>query len=145
MKQWPEFDRNGDLPIGIHRATLAEVLQHFATGTLQRRLVGQRLERIYQLALSTRQVARFVVFGSFVTAKPDPGDVDIFLLMEDSFDSTQVRGEAAVIFDHLAGQNVEGASVFWIRRLAAIGGEQEALDISFALYAAKGRAFSGSL
>jgi hypothetical protein len=68
------------------------------------------------------------VFGSFVTAKPDPGDVDIFMLMEDSFDANQVRGEAALIFDHLAGQNVEGASVLWIRRLAALGGEQEALE-----------------
>jgi hypothetical protein len=128
MKKWPEFDDNGDLPVGIHQATLTEVLEHFGTGTVQRRLVGQRLERIYKLALSTGQVARFVVFGSFVTAKPDPGDVDIFMLMEDTFDSAQARGEAAVIFDHLVVQNVEGASVFWIRRLAAIGGEQKALE-----------------
>ncbi len=49
MNQWPEFDKNGDLPIGIHRATLAEVLQHFGTGTVQRRLIGRRLERIYKL------------------------------------------------------------------------------------------------
>lgn len=128
MKKWPEFDNNGDLPTGIHQATLSEVLQHFGTGTIQRRLVGQRLARIYKLAKSTGQVARFIVFGSFVTAKPNPGDVDIFMLMENSFDSNQVRGEAAIIFDHLAVQNVEGASVFWIRRLAAIHGEQEALE-----------------
>ena len=115
MKKWPEFDDNGDLPVGIYQATLAEVLQHFGTGSLRRHLVGQRLERIYKLAKSTGQVARFIVFGSFVTAKPDPGDVDIFMLMENSFDSNQVRGEAAIIFDHLAVQNVEGASVFWIR------------------------------
>ena len=128
MKHWPEFDHNGDLPVGNHQATLAEVLTHFGTGTVQRRLVGHRLERIYKLAVSTGQVARFVVFGSFVTAKPDPGDVDIFMIMEDSFDANQVRGEAALIFDHLAGQNVEGASVFWIRRLSVMGGEQEALE-----------------
>jgi len=90
-------------------------------------LVAQRLERIYKLAYSTGQVVRFIVFGSFVTAKPDPGDVDIFMLMENSFDSTGVRGEAAVIFDHLVVQNVEGASVFWIRQQAAIGGEEEAV------------------
>jgi hypothetical protein len=48
--------------------------------------------------------------------------------MEDSFDSNQVRGEAAVIFDHPAVQNLEGASVFWIRRLAVIGGEQETVE-----------------
>ncbi len=73
-------------------------------------------------------MARSVVFGSFVTAKPDPNDVDIFMLMEDTFDVNQVRGEAAIIFDHLAAQNVEGASVFWIRRMAAIGGEQAAME-----------------
>ena len=72
MKHWSEFDVNGDLPLGIYQATLADVLQHFGTGTLQRRLVGQRLERMYNLAIGTGQVVRFVVFGSFVTAKPDP-------------------------------------------------------------------------
>jgi hypothetical protein len=128
MKQWPEFDKNGDLPVGIHQGTLSEVLRHFGTGSLQRRLIGQRLERIYKLAYITGQVARFIVFGSFVTAKVNPGDVDVFLLMEDTFDSNHVRGDAAIIFDHLAGQNVEGASIFWIRRQAAIGGEQAAVE-----------------
>jgi uncharacterized protein DUF6932 len=128
MKKWTEFDSNGDLPHGVHQAKLAEVLACFGVGTAQRRLVGQRLDRIYKLAFSTGRVARFVVFGSFVTAKPNPGDVDIFMLMDDSFELNEVRGEAAIIFDHLAAQTVEGASVFWIRRMAAIGGEQAALE-----------------
>jgi len=50
------------------------------------------------------------------------------MLMEDTFDSSKVTGEAAIIFDHLAAQNIEGASVFWIRRMAAIGGEEAALE-----------------
>jgi hypothetical protein len=128
MSQWPAFDENGDLSVGIHQGTLDEVLHHFGTGSLQRHLIGKRLERIYKLASTTGQVARFIVFGSFVTAKVDPRDVDIFLLMEDTFDSNQVRGEAAILFDHLAVQNVEGASVFWIRRQAAIDGEQAAVE-----------------
>lgn len=70
MQKWPAFDKNGDLPVGIYRATLTEVLEHFGTATLQRRLVGQRLERIYTLAVSTGRVIRFAVFGSFVTASP---------------------------------------------------------------------------
>jgi hypothetical protein len=125
---WPEFDSNGDLPPGIHQATLTEVLQKFGMGTLQRRIVGRRLERIHRLASSTGKVARFVVFGSFVTTKPDPNDVDVFILMENSFDANEVSGEAAIIFDHQSAQNVEGVSVFWIRCLAAIGGEQAALE-----------------
>ena len=128
MKKWPEFDSNGDLPVGIHQATLPEILRHFGTGTLQRERVGQRLERIFMLANSTRQVARFIVFGSFVTAKPYPDDVDIFLLMEDSFDVTQVHGEAALVFDQQKAQNALGASIFWIRKQMIISNEQEAVE-----------------
>lgn len=128
MKHLPEFDDNGDLPVGIHQATLSETLQHFGTGTPQRKYIGQQLERIFKLANSTGQVARFIVFGSFVTAKPIPGDVDIFLLMEDTFDIDQVDGEVALIFNHQEAQNMLRASVFWNRKLAVIGGEQEAIE-----------------
>jgi hypothetical protein len=124
---WPELNTHGDLPPGVHRATLAEVVERFGIGTPQRRLVAQRLERVYTLAMSTGHVERFVVFGSFVTAKPDPNDVDNSLLMDDDFDASQLSGEAALIFAHRAAQNYEGASLFWIRRLAAIGGEEAAV------------------
>lgn len=123
MKAWPEFNERGDLPIGIHAATLDDVVEHFGT-TPRRSVVARRLERIYQLARSTGQLARFIVFGSFVTAKPEPNDVDIFLLMEDLFDVRQVSTEARLVFDHAAAQNLLGASVFWIRRAAALGGEE---------------------
>ena len=124
MMQWPNFNENGDLPAGIYRATLAEVIERFGQTTPQRQIVGRRLERIYSLATGTGQIARFIIFGSFITDKPKPGDVDIFLLMEDSFAVNQVSGEAALIFNHLATQNYEGASIFWIRRLAALDGEE---------------------
>jgi hypothetical protein len=128
MKRWPEFDSNGDLPVGVYRATLEEIIEHFGRGTLQRQLVARRLKRIYNLAKSTGQLARFMVFGSFITRKPVPNDVDIFMLMEDTFDVGRITGEAAIIFNNRAAQNWEGASIFWIRRMAAIGGEEEALQ-----------------
>lgn len=128
MKHWPNFNGDGDLPVGIHQATLAEATQHFGTGSLRRETIARRLERIYRFAGSTGQLARFIIFGSFVTTKPEPNDVDIFMLREDTFDANEVTGEAAIIFDNMAAQNIEGASVFWIRRMAAIGGEDAALE-----------------
>lgn len=104
------------------------MIEHFGTNTPQRRVAARRLARIHELARSTGQLARFVIFGSFVTAKPEPNDVDIFRLMENAFDSSQMTGEAAIVFDHLSAQNYEGASVFWIRRMAAIGGEQAVVE-----------------
>lgn len=128
MKDWPDLNDSGDLPPGIHQATLAEVIEHFGKGTPCRRIMARRLEHIYTLASQTSHLARFIIFGSFVTAKPDPGDVDIFLLMEDSFDASQLSDEAALVFDHIAAQNYEGASIFWIRRLADLKGEKATVE-----------------
>jgi hypothetical protein len=128
MNKWPEFDRNGDLPRGIHRASLSDVIEHFGTINLQRAILAQRLNRIYDLVVGTGQTARFIIFGSFVTDKPNPQDLDIFLLMEDTFDIRQVAGEARIIFDHMASQNYEGASIFWLRRMAALEGEEAAVE-----------------
>jgi hypothetical protein len=64
MKNWPEFNEHGDLPVGIHQATLTEVIGHFGKGSLQRRQVAERLIHIYNLAHSTGHVARFIVYGS---------------------------------------------------------------------------------
>ena len=77
----PEFNSLGDLPEGVHRATLDETLARFGQGSLQRQLVTGRLSRVYELARKTGNLERFVVFGSYVTAKPDPNDVDIILVM----------------------------------------------------------------
>jgi hypothetical protein len=75
---WPAFNELGDLPIGIYQITLAEVTAHFGHGTAQRVTITARLERIYALARRTGAVQRFIMFGSYVTAKPNPRDVVSF-------------------------------------------------------------------
>jgi hypothetical protein len=124
---WPEFNEHEDLPPGIYPATLSQIVEHFSF-TNHRKSIARRLERIYRLAQSSGHVARFIIFGSFVTAKPEPNDVDIFLLMDDSFDVRKVSPEARLVFDHAAAQNLLGASVFWVRRTAAIGGENTMVE-----------------
>ncbi|MEO8942761.1 MAG: hypothetical protein ABI453_19650, partial [Isosphaeraceae bacterium] len=83
----PPFNETGDLPPGVHRATLREALARFGGGSSRCMLISTRFERVDRLARSTGQLARFIVFGSFVTDKPEPNDVDVFLLMEDSFNA----------------------------------------------------------
>ena len=48
--------------------------------------------------------------------------------MEDTFDASQLTGEARLIFEHAGAQAHFGASVFWLRRLAALNGEQGTIE-----------------
>ncbi len=125
---FPAFNEEGDPPPGVYQATLSNVLERFGQGSVQRRTVAARLIRLHQLAVSTGYLARFVVFGSFVTAKADPNDVDVILLMEDSFDLAAVTGEAALVFQHMEADAHFGASVFWTKRSGALGGEQAMIE-----------------
>jgi len=61
---WPDFNALGDLPIGVYRATIAEVIAYFGRGTTQRIAITARLERIYELARRTGHVQRFIIFGT---------------------------------------------------------------------------------
>jgi len=78
MNEWPGLNESGDLPPGIHVAKLAEVVAWFSLATPRRAALSRRLERIHGLTASTGQLARFIIFGSFITAKIEPNDVDIF-------------------------------------------------------------------
>jgi hypothetical protein len=111
----PEFDSQGNLPVGVHRASLDEVIARFGHGSSQRQLVTTNLIRVYELASNTAKLQRFIVFGSYVTAKADPNDVDIILIMDDDFIQEECAVEARPLFDHLGAQQEFGASVFAIR------------------------------
>jgi len=124
----PPFTSTGDLPIGVHKATLREMIERFGTESPQRMLVALRLEQIYRLAFATGKVARFVVFGSFITSKAEPNDVDVFLLMDNEFDPLVLVGDTKILFDHTAAQAHFGASVFWLRRLAIFDTEQATIE-----------------
>ncbi|MEX2176562.1 MAG: nucleotidyltransferase domain-containing protein [Pirellulaceae bacterium] len=93
----PDLDADGDLPVGVHRATLQEVLSRFGVGTPQRVQVAGRLTRIVELASRTGSLEQVVLFGSFVTDKPEPRDVDIILIMRDDFDLTRCPADTPTL------------------------------------------------
>lgn len=124
----PPLTANGELPVGVHAATLAEVVDRFGVASHPRQALAIRLERVYRVALASGHLTRFVISGSFVTEKREPNDVDVFLVMGDRFDVMEVSGEARLLFDHPAAQAHFGASVFWLRRMAAWPDEQTAIE-----------------
>jgi hypothetical protein len=73
------------------------------------------LERIRHLAVLTGATDRLIVFGSYVTAKAEPGDVDVVLVMRDDFDLAGCPTECQPLFDHRRAADELGASCFWVR------------------------------
>lgn len=111
----PDFNEFGDLPEGGHEATLEEIVSRIGAGSSQRQAVTDRLRLIYRLALATGQVDRILVFGSYVSDKNEPNDVDVVLVMRNEFRSEECPSESLVLFDHERADRELGASIFWVR------------------------------
>jgi len=124
----PQLNAAGDLPIGVHVASLTELATVFGSVSRERQVLFERITRIHRLAAATGHLARFVVFGSFVSETPVPNDVDIFLVFDDDFDASGCDRETMMLLDHATADAYFGASVFWLRRPAAFGGEQATID-----------------
>ncbi len=111
----PDFTPSGDLPEGVHQATIDEVIARFGSGTSQRQTVTARLQQIYQLAQNTGKLQRLIIFGSYITAKPEPNDIDVVLIFDDDFDIMACDDETKMLLDHQQTAETFGASIFWIR------------------------------
>lgn len=111
----PAFNEFGDLPEGVHTVSFHELVAQFGTGSIQRRAVTARLQRIFDLAVGTGRLDRLIVFGSYVSDKPAPNDVDVILVMRDEFHLNLCSPDALALFDHNRAASELGASIFWIR------------------------------
>jgi hypothetical protein len=76
----PELRPDGYLPEGLFFATEAEVETAFGTVNVRRQTLMRRLSYFLQLARAAGTL-HFFVNGSFVTAKPEPGDIDAVCLV----------------------------------------------------------------
>ena len=111
----PHLNSEGDLPAGVYQATIGEVLARFGTGAPQRQAITAHLLQIYELASATGKLDRLVLFGSYITTKPEPNDIDMVLVMRDDFDLHACDEATRRLFDHKRAAETFGASIFWIR------------------------------
>jgi Family of unknown function (DUF6932) len=86
----PPFRPDGYLPEGVHPASEAEVTFRFGSASPRRRRLTLRVRRWTELARAVG-ATRLLIDGSFITAKPDPNDVDAVLQLPRNFHE-QIRG-----------------------------------------------------
>lgn len=112
----PSPTANDELPPGIHSAGWDEIEERFGRGSDARVRAFGKLRLLYQLAVRTGCLARFLVFGSFVSGVPEPRDVDVVLIMTENFSLENAGRESRTLFSRPDADARFGASVFWVRQ-----------------------------
>jgi hypothetical protein len=115
----PPFETGGDLPEGLHQADLTEFFTRFGSGTAQRERVAVQLRQAFELVRPFQIIARVVVWGSFVTAKPDPADADILWVTRPTFDRSRLPVQVEVLFDPIVAKRLYGIDVLSIPKGSA--------------------------
>ena len=117
----PKFEKGGNLPKGVHKATLDEVREIFGASSARRKWLIRNLEKIIDLAKSTGRLERVIVWGSFVSNKELPQDTDLLLIMKEDFVVDKMDLEVKKVFDYVQGRIAFNADIFWAK--SSIGEE----------------------
>ena len=84
----PPFDHNGCLPEGIYDCAVEEVSKRF--GSFQssdwRARLWAKFTEFLREAKACGLIEAVLLDGSFVTAKPDPNDIDLILIVPGNHD-----------------------------------------------------------
>jgi len=92
---------------------MAEIVARFCSGEIRERWKSI-LREVIALAGRTESLEAAYIFGSFVTAKAAPADIDLFLVMSRDFSSNHVVGRARLLFDRSRAAIVWGICIHWI-------------------------------
>ena len=88
------------------------------------------MDALVGLAANTGKLRRVFVWGSFVTAKPAPRDIDLLLIMDEDFEVERIAEPAQVVFDAVRAKLLFESDVFWA--CASIG--EETLELWLQTY-----------
>jgi hypothetical protein len=110
----PPFEPSGDLPEGLHQAEMTEFFARFGSGTLQRERVADQLRQAFNMIQPLEIVSRVIVWGSVITAKPDPADADILWVTLPIFDRSHLPVQVEVLFDPVLAKRLYGIDVLSI-------------------------------
>ena len=110
----PPFDPHGDLPEGLYQADTTEFFARFGSGTIQRERVAARLWQAFELVHPLGIISRVIIWGSFITVKPDPADADILWVTLPVFDRSRLPVQVDVLFDPVLAKRLYGIDVLFI-------------------------------
>jgi len=87
----PDFDENGNLPVGIYTCSIEDVINRYRIPDSKvRTALSDSLRAFYNFISGF--ALRIYVDGSFITSKQSPGDVDIAVVLPQGFSPSTSEG-----------------------------------------------------
>ena len=99
---------------GFVRFTLEEIRQQYGESTPRRQFLFRRLQTVTRLLFETGYLRHLYLFGSFTTAKPNPGDLDCLAVMAAGFTTVNLPAHLLDVFQHDLCRLYYHADVFWV-------------------------------
>jgi hypothetical protein len=107
----PHFYDGKNLPEGLHRATIHEVITHFGNSA-RRAALCTSLQNIIATAQNCH-FRKIILFGSFISSKNDPGDIDLFWTLPPETDTDQIAPACKQLINPQTSQALFSCDVFW--------------------------------
>jgi hypothetical protein len=93
MPEIPALTDTGFLPPGIYNTSLSQCLARFGAGSEKREGLGRLLSDVVNAAREYPTIKRVLIWGSFVTDKLEPNDLDYSLVVSVLHSKIVVRPE----------------------------------------------------
>gem|GEM_PF-2491107 len=95
-------------------ASLDDLRIRFGTSTPRRQFLFRQLELIIDQLRATRSLKQVYLFGSFVSGKASPNDIDLLVIMNAGFSTAQLGGKVLELFQHDVCRIRYHADLFWV-------------------------------
>jgi predicted nucleotidyltransferase len=113
----------------VSTASVKEIETRFGTSTPRRQFLFQQLQTLINRLRVVGGVKQIFLFGSFVTGKPSPNDIDFLVVMNGTFSTANLRGQDLDIFQHDLCRIKFHADLFWVTESVGTDQIQDLLDV----------------
>jgi predicted nucleotidyltransferase len=110
-------------------ASVQEIQARFGTSTPRRQFLFQQFQNLFHRLRAVGSVKQVFLFGSFVTGKASPNDIDLLVVMNGAFSTTNLSGQDLDIFQHDLCRIRFDADVFWVTEAVGADRIEDLLDV----------------
>lgn len=110
-------------------SSIDEIRVRFGVSTPRRQFLFQQLQAVIQRLRGTQEVKQIFLFGSFVTGKESPNDIDLLVVMKPEFSTANLDGADLELFQHDTCRILFHADLFWVTETVGAEPLEELLDV----------------